>query len=346
MDPNFDELLGLVGDLSEKLLKNPRGLEVFQKIKSREITEGEAVEALFQILREEGMLGEVMGASLRAQELLPAMGDSLIPVIQGDSGESVMNPLWEAAIIERTSLDGDVPELRHGPMPAEGTPAVPVLLDALDPIVAGMMLERASKEISQKLLRARKDHADLCGKILALTEKKSLESGTDPVLALEVARKHLPDAPSGISGYMAGESPAMMHVEKPTGAELLLVTEEEAQYYSHKALSTTQGRVSLATPISKTLLEKLRAQGIFVDSGTVKVPKARAQWVVASYGAGDFSPRFNYAESAVSAILTNLLKGLREENLGDQPLCLEVIPYNGISTRTFGWEARIGVRDV
>ena len=344
MDPNFDELLGLVGDLGEKLLKNSRGQEIFRKIQSREISEKEAVEALFQVLREEGMLGEVLGASLRAQELIPTMGDSLIPVIEQESGESIMNPLWESAIIERTSLDGDVPELRHGPMPPEGKPAVPVLLDTLDPITAGMMLDRASKEVHRKLLQAQRDHRSLCEKLLSLTEKKSLETGADPVLALEVARKHLPDEPSGVPGYLAGESPGLMAIEKPSEKELLLVTEEEAQYYSHKALSTTQGRVSLANPIAKALVKRLQGKGVSVELGVVKSPKARAQWIVASYGAGDFSPRFNYVESAVSALLVNLLKGIKLEGL--KHFYLEVTPFNGISTRTFGWEARIGVCDV
>ena len=343
MDPNFDELLGLVGDLGEKILRNPRGAEVFQRIKSGKISEVEAVEALFQILKDEGMLDGVLEASRRAQELLPKTEEALLPVILQDYGESTMNPLWEAAIIERISLDGDVPELRHGPMPQEGKPAVPVVLDALDPIVAGIMLERASAEVHQKLLSAQKDYEDVCIKVLTLTEQKSREAGADPVLALEVAQKHLPEAPKGVPGYMSGERPEFWIVPKPTGSELLEVTEDQAQCYSHKALSTTQGRVSLARPISESLIRKLQRRGLSIEVGPVKTPIVRAQWVVASYGAGDFSPRFNYVECAVAALKKNILKGLTQTT---GLLYLEVLPYNGISTRTFGWEVRIGVRDV
>ncbi len=345
MDPNFDELLSLVGDLGEKLMRNPRGLEIFQKIKSGEISEVEAVEALFQILKEEGLLGEVLETSQKVQRLLPEASQDLVPVIQSESGESLMNPLWEAAIIERTSLDGDVPELRHGPMPPEGKPAVPVILDGTDPVVAGIMLERASQQIQEKLLTAQKDHEEICVRLLAMTEQKALEAGDNPVLAIEVARKHLPEAPKGVPGYMAGESPAFLSVPVPTGSELLEVSDERAQHYSHKALSTTQGRISLSRPIANALAENLAGLGVCATLGEVKSPLARPQWVVASYGAGDFSPRFNYVNSAIAALSGALEKEISAIGTS-KPLIIEVVPYNGISTRTFGWEVRIGEQDV
>ena len=53
------------------------------------------------------------------------------------------NPMFRAAIAERASIDGDVPEFRDAnePLPVEGfRPAISVVTDSLNPILVGLML--------------------------------------------------------------------------------------------------------------------------------------------------------------------------------------------------------------
>lgn len=347
MDTNFDELLGLVGDLGEKLQRSARSEAIFQALQLGEISEEQAVGELLKLLHAEGLLSDVLQ---RSQDLLKVMDsnlESMLPIIpDGSTGEQVVNPLWAAALAERVSLDGDVPELRHGPLPPEGKPAVPVFLEGVtDPVVVGIMLEGASKEVHARLLSDAEDHKALCLKTLALTEKRARETGADLNLALEVARKVLPEPPTGIQGYVAGEKPGLYQIPAPEGSQILAISDQEAQYYSHLALSTTQGRTSLAHPILEVLLQKLRDAGLTVAKGEVKAPLARASWLVASYGAGDFSPRFNFVEAAILGMAENLSRELQEKSLLGREVLLEVVPYNGVSTRTFGWEARIGPKE-
>jgi hypothetical protein len=93
------------------------------------------------------------------------------------------------------------------------------------------------------------------------------------------------------------------------------------------------------------LLQKLMGAGLSVSKGEVKAPLARASWLVASYGAGDFSPRFNFVDTAISGLSENLSRELHKKGLFGREVLLEVVPYNGVSTRTFGWEARIGPKE-
>lgn len=338
MDPNFDELLVLIGNLSEKLNKSPRCKEILDKLKAGLTDSESAVSALFEVMREEGLLE---GALSQSKTLLTSMDsrfEDMVPMGKNPEGKEVVNPLWEAALAERISLDGDVPELRHGPLPQGGKPAVPVMLgDCIDPVKVGVMLERASQEIQERLMLAAREHSEVCHKILAITEKKARESGADITKALGFAQKVLPEAPLGVPGYMAGIKPELHKVPEPTGTEMLALSDDLAQKYSHSALVTTQGRVSLMHPIREKVLQALAQKGLRVTSGEVKTPTVRAKWVVSSYGAGDFSPRFNYIESAI-AVLTEKL--LRELQGAAEEWVLEVVPFNGISSRTFGWEAR------
>ena len=341
---NFDALLSLVGDISEKLKSDPAGAEVFRKIQSGDLTEDDAVKILFDILFAKGSLSEILG-STNAIELLDAPEETL-PVVTEKSGQTVVNPLWEAALAERVSLDGDVPSLRHGPMPPEGKPAVPVILDSHCPITAGWMLEKASHEVKQKLSRIGPEHQEIVSRTLAITEKKARDSGTDVKRALEIARKHLPEPPKGIPGYSPGENPQFLKVAKPTGSELSSLTDEEASFFAYRALATTQGRLSLVQPIANALTKELCKKGLTVIPGVLLTqPVAKAQWFMTVYGAGDLSPKANYVETAISALAENLLSGVPKQEEGVTLIC-EVTPYNGISTRTFGWEARIGGKNV
>lgn len=94
-----------------------------------------------------------------------------------------LNPFYEAALIERASLDGDVPEARFGPLAEGAEPAVPVETTALSPVAVGMQLEAASQEVASEIKQLQMTHRDETDRALAdhfrdqglLTEGQTLD---------------------------------------------------------------------------------------------------------------------------------------------------------------------------
>jgi len=91
-----------------------------------------------------------------------------------------LNPLFEAALMERLQFDGDVPELRTGPLAPGVKPAVVVETDATNPIAIGRMLDTASSE-----LREEQDALDRQYEALLEKESPTLEAGHNKSLALQ-----------------------------------------------------------------------------------------------------------------------------------------------------------------
>ena len=62
-----------------------------------------------------------------------------------------LNPIYEAYLKERLQYDGDIPELRTGPLPEGATPAIPVVTDAMNPVLIGWLLTQAAEQIQHLL---------------------------------------------------------------------------------------------------------------------------------------------------------------------------------------------------
>ena len=183
-----------------------------------------------------------------------------------DSGFSLNNPLVSAALIERASIDGDVPELRAWLLPEGAKPAVPVLTDSLNPIMVGLMLERASAEVEA---------------LLKLTEaSNSLMQGS-----------MLPSVP----GYTPGEFPELREVEEPPAIVLLELNPQQKRAFSWKAIATTQGRRSLIRPMEKHLAEKTGKR-----AGTPRKSVKETRWVITLFGPEDLFEDFSPVESALN----------------------------------------------
>lgn len=228
------------------------------------------------------------------------------------------NPIFRAAIAERASIDGDVPEFRDPsePLPVEGfRPAVPVVTDSLNPIMVGLMLERASREIEARFQIAR-DTAEQTA--LALSQPANL--------------------PVSVQGYVAGEIPEPMVVEPPPASILADVPPDRARYFAWLSFATTQGRRSLAPSIQAELERRLG-----VSAGTYKrsTQHADIRWVMTVFGPDDMLPDFSPVEAAVS-YFESVLK-TRFEHTG--PLPFVVIPVSNIPERQFGWVVRNGVAE-
>ena len=244
------------------------------------------------------------------------MKDYTFPKI--DMSTHNANPIFRAAIAERASIDGDVPEFRDPsePLPIEGfRPAVPVVTDSLNPIMVGLMLERASREIEARFQIAR-----------------------DAVEQTALALSQPANLPVSVQGYVAGEIPEPMVVEPPPASILADVPPDRARYFAWLSLATTQGRRSLAPSIQAELERRLG-----VSAGTYKrsTQHADIRWIMTVFGPDDLLPDFSPVESAVS-YFEGVLRA-RFEQTG--PLPFVVVPVDNIPERQFGWIVRNGVAE-
>ena len=215
------------------------------------------------------------------------------------------NPALRAAIAERASIDGDVPEFRQGPPPVEGfRPAVPVVTDSLNPVQVGLMLERASREIESRFQ-------------LANETALVLANGDTQLVA-------------SVPGYPVGDVPEPMEVESPSAAVLSSIPDDKARYFVWLSIATTQGRRSLAPAIQAELERRLGVSAGNCDKNSRL--HADARWLLSIFGPDDLLEDFSPIESAVSFFEDILRQRL--------PCAFMVLPLAQIPERRFGWLLR------
>lgn len=98
--------------------------------------------------RKDSSLGSYNNSSLQKEETLREWGldfDDL--VYENEQGVKQLNPIYQALIAERLQFDGDIPELRTGPLPEGGMPAVPVKTSSRSLVALGSQLETASERV-------------------------------------------------------------------------------------------------------------------------------------------------------------------------------------------------------
>jgi hypothetical protein len=227
--------------------------------------------------------------------------------------EARQNPLLNAALIERASIDGDVPEFRDATcaLPEEGfRPAIPVVTEAINPILVGLMLERASNEIDRRFGAAR---------IQAEQTALALRRPAEMVVS--------------VPGYVAGEIPEPMEVPEPPASLLAEISPRKARYFTWLSIATTQGRRSLAPAIQSEIARRLQ-----VSAGNYARPSIGAdiRWLMSVFGPEDLDEGFSPIENAV-AYFVEILR-VRLESQG--PLAFTVIPAANIPERRFGWIVR------
>ena len=313
------DLIGRVGDL---LLSTPEGKKLFEDVRRGAVTPEEATLGFVQLAQREGFLGEISEASREMDKLAKA---HLQQTTKTTTGLPQLNPLWEGYLAERASLDGDIPEMRSGPLPEDGFPAVPVKTHLLDPVAVGWMLERASSEVSNLLDQAVTEHAVLCERLLG----DAAHQGT----SLERVRDSLPPVPVGVPGYEAGQVPALRTVTEPPPLALANLSPNKSRELAWKALATTQGRVSLSNPILTTVLDSLLEAGLQVAGGSEGETVEQTCWSTHAFGAEDLSENFNFAKVAADYFISRALE--RAEKGARYQIAID--PLNQISDRHFGW---------
>jgi len=347
MDNKTREALKVMAEVTRLLEGTPGAAPVLDALRTGTIDPMEAMTKLSELALEAGHGEALVRASSKLTDTFNitvkgADNPDGIPVLmKHDNGMDMLNPLLEAALAERSTLDGDVPEARVGAIPEGGYPAVPVLTDSHDPVVVGMQLERASKEVEGEIKQAIEDHSDVCLRIMGRVEKEIDGKDQDyRKTALEVAKKNLPPVPVGVPKYMAGQKPALRKVVLNPASALALNKEQRARYV-YMSLGTTQGRVSISPVVQKGVIDQLRARGVNAVAGEPHVDTAvSTQWAMEVWGAEDLSGDFNPISLAIGSLCDDVYKFIQDHS----EVCIRVGPYNGIADRRFGWTLVAGPR--
>jgi len=266
---------------------------------------------------------------------------------QDGHGVVGMNPLMQGALVERIQFDGDVPELRTGPIGTHVDPAVPVMTDVRNPIAIGAMLNKASTKVRGELkAEVSKRKADLEASLAKdpstltiLRRHGDLVAHEDIGTVIDGTKDTDPD------GYRRGEKPHLVTVPKPSGAILAKLTDSQRHELAWKFLSTTQGRVSAVRVIRSTIIALLRDRGLIVEEREFdyKAPRVQplsyAEWSVTLAGPGAIQPIFSLVDVSSKVLAQRLYQGLETQTPGT--LWLEVEPINRLADREVGWMARL-----
>lgn len=350
-DPQVEE--GLMGILSRMGTEAPEIMALLDSAKRGEITQEEAMSSMLRVVQEHPELS-VRIMELAAEAFTGTRQASMpvphVPVGLKDIGDEAffsgvglpqMNPLMEAALAERLQFDGDIPELRHGPLPPGATPALAVKTTARNPVAIGEMLQRASARVSKALKEADKRKNEALERV---AESKALAKVEDGGLAL--AKMAWGSAETDLAEYRRGEVPAPVAVRRPSGRKMGALTKEEQQEHAWRFLSTTQGRRSAMEALREIIFNHLTGAGVEVrlreyNPNERKAPLAFHEWKVNLSGRQSMQPAFNIIDTAGKAIAIALERRAKHESTLPDPLFLEVIPVNTVDIRAVGWAARL-----
>lgn len=248
-----------------------------------------------------------------------------------DRPTKMLHPLLMGAILELLQFDGDVPELRTGPLPEGGSPAVPVQTMSRDPVVVGAMLRTAREQVHAELSAAQESHTR---SVASLVEAVG---STNDAATLMIRRES--ERGVGVPGYRPGHAADLRVVDEPSALEVAVLPFEERQRLAHLALTSTQGRRSLVPVITGMLLHSLVEDGYerirLGDSGDVL---AVAEWSVQiDGGALERNPRFNFIDTAARTLLKKLQAQMGADRIASYSL--QVTPVSEVSERIVGWRA-------
>lgn len=335
------DVLDIVAQVTRLLEDTPGAAKVLDALHEGRMPPEEAMAKLAELALQAGHGEALVSASNHMEEAARHHLDAPVTMTH-DNGMEMLNPLMEAAIAERASLDGDVPELRSGSIPEGGHPAVPVLTDTMDPVVLGMQLEIASVEVAEEIRLLVTAHSNACAQIMDRVEDDAAKEGMDVQYALEIAKKNLPAVPAGVKGYEAGSLPTLRKATQIPTSALSVLSDEQRRHYSYKALATTQGRTSLSGVIQKGIIDYLRAHSINAVAGEPHPDTAAiTKWVVELWGAEDLTDGFNPITVAIHSMCSDVMESIT----GHTEVCIRVSPYNGIADRRFGWTLVAGPKE-
>jgi len=269
-------------------------------------------------------------------------------VIKPPVGLPRLHPMYEAAILERLQFDGDIPELRSGPMPDGVDPAVPVDTEARSPVAMGFLLQLAAREVGREVDERREAAYDQLNAVIQpmLTQGHTPGTSLAKRIDQELALTHL-DKEVDPESYRRGEVPQLYKLEgeTPNGSTLACLDQKDKQDFAWKALSTTQGRHSAVPIIEQDVCRELLRAGFSVAIGEKRPDEdliAEHLWTFELSGPNAMQSNFSFLEVA-GKVVTASLKQQLGEKLTDRTtrVFLNVQQVAQLQDRRVGWVGRI-----
>lgn len=315
------------------------------------IPEGEALAKMNQVLLSNPSVARRF--MVKALESLAPVAGEEAPqpldhdglVMHKERGLPRLNPVVEAALIERAQFDDDIPELRTGGMPQGVRPAVSVDTDVRNPAALGVMLDAASDEVAEKVEASNQRRLEMVervanGDVLTLIEQSGAALTTTAVEDMVFDGKSDLTDPEE---YRRGQVPTPLTVTKPSGSALLAMTPAQRRQGAWKFLSTTQGRRTALNSLRELVAVKLRGEGFEVffeqaDPANTVAVLAHHEWTCRIDGPNSTQSAFNLIDIAAASIAKGLT-AKRGEHRG--PVILEVQAVNTVDIRAVGWAGRL-----
>lgn len=258
----------------------------------------------------------------------------------GGVGAPGMHPIVAARILEQLQFDGDIPDLRTGPLKKGQRPAVPVDTEILDPVQVGMMLDTASEEVLRAINASYNEALEASAERVAKQLTDMPVSDAYALMVRETVTAHLTvlDEPElDPEGYRRGQVPQLRKVDPPTLKDLADLTPDDRSHYIWRSLSTTQGRRSLCKPIENHILKSLD-MGQRVQRGACLGPSWDFKWTTTL--TKGYSPHVNLAGLAAMA-LTCKVRKLIETLSDNMTFRFNVDAVNAVHEGRTGWVVRV-----
>jgi len=340
------EKLGVLID--EVLNIAPEFQSVLDQAKAGDITEFEAILQLMEIASSDVNLHAKL-TNLAEDKFQPPLGETAITtpepspslLFEKEYGLPQLNPLYQGAIMERLQFDSDIPELRSGPMPPEGRPAIPVTTTARSAVSIGADLERAEEVTIDKIDANRKRLAETLEQ--EFLEIRGESGALVPYDRAEQVIAKYDNANYDIPEYRRGGLPAPIRVAPHTGSELAKMSDYDRQQYTWKFLSTTHGRRSAEPVISDLILGELNSDGYVVqltDQKTLPEPLVSSDWSIAIDGGSSTQSNFAIIDVAAKS-LTRKIKNHLSDAYKGKALTMKVSAFDMYADRRVGWRVEL-----
>jgi hypothetical protein len=321
--------------------------EVMDQAKEGEISEFQALLQLMEIAASDPKLHEHLTAlSVKKFKIDPEEETAIArrdpnqrDILEKDFGLPQINPLFQAAILERLQFDGDIPEMRTGPLPPKARPAIPVSTTARSSVALGEQIDRAEEKLITKIDDNRKRIAE------SLQEEfKAIREKTDALVPHQqaegiIAKYNNPE--NDIPEYRRGGLPAPIKVGQAKGASLLRLKDEERRGFTWKFLSTTHGRRSASPVIHDLILQGLKSDGFNVSSweqdGSLLFSD---EWSILIDGAQCTQANFAIVDVAAKS-LTKKIRDRLSDAYKEKEITLRVVPSDALADRRVGWRVEV-----
>ena len=340
-EQNLDQILAQVLDQMQD--HTPELVAILNEAKQQGLSEWDTFERLGSHLKEHPEVSEALMAALN--ERPPRMTRS-------EHGMPRLNPLVEAALLERIQYDQDAPELRSGPAPKLVRPAVPVDTHSRNPVAIGHMLKSAATSTRKKLNKLDRERQALADDVIAgkadalaiIARHGELVAQQDPQRQAEMILFGTQE--TDLPGYRRGELPAIVKTKSPSGSQLAKLNLKAQQENAWLFLSTSHGRRSAVPAIREIVAEQLKKRGLKVTErefkpGTKLEPLLAHEWRLQLTGKNSIQPTTSVIDLSARALAAGLIRDLPN---AEQPLSevfLEVTPIDQFSDHQVGWAARL-----